>query len=44
MDQKKSSRELIALVVSSAIVLTMVVYWIVQINGVRQMFNLASGE
>ena len=44
MDQKKSTRELVALTVSSLIVVAMAVYWIVQINGVRLMFKLAAGE
>ena len=44
MDQKKlSTLELVALTVSSIIVATNVVYWIVQIKGVREMLKLAAG-
>jgi hypothetical protein len=37
------TREKIAAVVSAAIVLTFVVYWIVQIDGVMDMLKLANG-
>ena len=37
------TREKIATVVSAAILLTFVVYWIVQIDGVMDMMKLANG-
>jgi len=36
-------QEKIAVAVSAAIILTVVVYWIVQINGVMDMLKLANG-
>lgn len=41
--EKMSARELIALAVSGIIVVANVVYWIVQIVGVREMMMLANG-
>jgi len=44
MSQEKiGTRELIALAVSGIIVTFNVVYWIVQIFGVREMLKLANG-
>ena len=37
------TREKIAAVVSAAILLTFVVYWIIQIDGVMDMLKLANG-
>jgi hypothetical protein len=42
-ERKASMQEKIAAAVASAIVLTAIVYWIVQINGVLEMFKLAAG-
>jgi hypothetical protein len=36
-------RELFAVVISSAMVITAIVYWIIQIDGVMAMFKLAAG-
>jgi len=36
-------REKVAAAVSAAIILTAAVYWIVQIQGVREMLKLAHG-
>lgn len=36
-------RERIALIISVAATLTAIVYWIVQIQGVREMFKLTHG-
>jgi hypothetical protein len=41
--KKMSTREVIAAVVSGAMVISAVVYWIVQIDGVLEMFELAKG-
>lgn len=41
--EKIGTRELIALTVSGIIVAFNVVYWIVQIVGVREMLKLANG-
>jgi hypothetical protein len=38
-----SAREAVAAIVSSAIVLASLCYWIVQIDGVRAMLKLAYG-
>jgi hypothetical protein len=46
MPQKKTPtdvREAIAAVISSAIVLASICYWIVQIDGVRAMLKIAYG-
>jgi len=45
MGKEKSigTREKIAAVVSAAIILTLVAYWIVQIDGVMEMLELANG-
>jgi len=37
------TQEKIAAVVSAAIILTLIVYWIVQIDGVMDMLELANG-
>lgn len=37
-------QERIAAIVSAAIVLTLIVYWIVQIKGVLHMLDLAAGH
>ncbi len=43
-DEKNfGTQEKIAATVSAAIILTVVVYWIVQINGVMDMMKLANG-
>ncbi len=42
-DKKFGTQETVAAVVSAAIVLTAVVYWIVQIKGVMEMLKLAYG-
>jgi hypothetical protein len=46
MSDKKTfgTRETIATVVSAAIVLTILVYWIIQIDGVMDMLKLANGD
>ena len=41
--KRLDNRERVALVTSTIIVLTTVVYWIVQIDGVRAMLSLAYG-
>jgi len=41
--KKMSTRELVSAIISGAIVLTAVVYWIIQIQGVMEMFKLESG-
>jgi len=44
MSQEKiGTRELIALTVGGIIVVANVVYWIVQVIGVREMMKLANG-
>jgi len=43
--QKPASlQERLAALISAAIVLTLIVYWIVQIKGVMQMLDLAAGR
>jgi hypothetical protein len=42
-DKNSGLQETIALVVSAAIVLGSIVYWIVQIDGVMEMMKLANG-
>ncbi len=37
------TQEKIAIGVSAAIILTLIVYWIVQIDGVMEMLELANG-
>ena len=40
---KMSPRELIAAVISGVMVVTAIVYWIIQIDGVMEMIKLANG-
>ena len=43
-DQKKmGTRELVSAVIAGAMVLTAVIYWIIQIQGVLEMFKLQGG-
>jgi hypothetical protein len=42
-EKKFGAQEMIAAVVSGAIVLIAVVYWVVQIDGVLDMLKLANG-
>jgi hypothetical protein len=42
-EKNLGTREKIAAVISAAIVVTAVVYWIVQIKGVMEMLKLAYG-
>jgi hypothetical protein len=42
-EKKFGAQEMIAAVIFGAIVLTAVVYWIVQIDGVLDMMKLANG-
>ena len=43
MSDEKSGLEKIAAIVGGAIVLSAIIYWIVQIRGVIEMFKLESG-
>ena len=42
-DKKSGLQETIALVVSAAIVLGSIIYWIIQIDGAMEMLKLAYG-
>jgi hypothetical protein len=42
--QKMSTREVVAVVISGVMVITAIAYWIVQIDGVMDMFKLAAGS
>lgn len=40
-DKKMSTREVVSLVISAAVVITAVIYWITQINGAAEMIEKA---
>jgi len=40
---KPSTREIVSAAIAGAIVLTAIIYWIVQIAGVMEMIKLANG-
>ncbi len=43
-DNKTTTREIVSGVIAGTMILTAVVYWIIQIQGVMEMLRLAAGE